>query len=132
MVSSYYAAEPETVYGAGQSVTAQSGDAEAISVAVLEDIQAAAESVLHPDDGVTGLHAIGEKVAQALQDYGADWMQPLLGDLISEIIGLGGATSTSAVIVDDADLQAVESFAWDAATSELPATIQTVPETQPG
>lgn len=113
MVDSYYAAEPETVYSAGQNVTAQSGDAEAISVAVLEDIAAATESVLHPDDGVTGLHAIGEKVAQALRDYGADWMQPLLGDLISEVIGLGGATSTSAVIVDDADLQAVESFTWD-------------------
>lgn len=112
-MNSYYEAQPEVVYGSGQSVAAQSGDAEAITVALLEDIQTASDSVAHTDDGVTGLHAIGQKVQDALVAYGADWMQPLLTALISEIIDLGGDTSASAVIVDDSDLAAAESFRWD-------------------
>lgn len=51
---------------------------------------------------------------------------------IGEIIGLGDATSTSAVIVDDADLQAVESFVWEPAAAEPPTTIEAAADTTSG
>ena len=109
----------DTVYASGRNVSAQSSDADALSVTLLQSVQDAAESVVPADDGVTGLHAIGMKVADALVAYGADQMQPLMEGLLTEIVGLGDATSGSAVVVNEADvaayeenLAAVQSFAW--------------------
>jgi hypothetical protein len=119
--ASFYEIQPETVDTAGQDVAGYTDDADALGVSVLESVQAAAESVLHPDDGVTGLHLIGAKVAQALLDFGEFQVQPMLSALSGEILRLGLTTSEGAAIVEDADLVAAESFAWPAVNDLAPS-----------
>jgi hypothetical protein len=119
----------DPVYWSGRNVAAQSSDADALSSALLQDVQDAANSVVPPDDGSTGLHAIGRKVGDAVVAFGADRMQPALAGLLTDIVDLGDVTSDSAVIVDEADiaayqanLGAVQAFAW-----QDPANPTTVP-----
>jgi hypothetical protein len=120
----------DEVFASGRNVAAQSSDADALSSSLLQSVQDAANSVVPADDGVTGLRAIGMKVADALVAYGADHMQPALEGLLTEIVGLGDATSGSAVIVDESDgaayeanLAAVQTFAWeDPANPTTPVT----------
>jgi hypothetical protein len=120
----------DTVYASGRNVAAQSSDADALSSSLLQSVQDAANSVVPADDGMTGLHAIGRKVGDALIAYGADQMQPLLEGLLTDIVDLGDVTSGSAVVVDDADaaayeanLDAVQAFTWqDPASPTTPVT----------
>ena len=110
--ASFYEIQPDVVHASGLSVAGYSDDADALGVSVLNSIVAAAESMLHPNDGATGLHLIGEKVAQALLDFGEFQVQPMLSAVAGEIQTLGVATSEGAAIVDEADVSAAEGFAW--------------------
>ena len=120
----------DAVYASGRNVAAQSGDADALSSSLLQSVQDAANSVVPENDGITGLHDIGRKVGDALIAYGTDQMQPALEGLLTEIVNLGDATRSSAVIVDEADaaayeanLGAVQAFTWqDPANSTMPVT----------
>lgn len=113
--STFYEIQPDVVDASGRSVAGYTDDADALGVSVLDSIVAAADSVLHPNDGATGLHLIGEKVAQAVLDFGEFQVQPMLSALAGEIQTLGLTTREGAAIVEDADVTAAEGFVWPTA-----------------